>query len=342
MTSGMPASRAKPLVSRLLADYCDRHDLSLVIDKALGHAGFIANKAGKRSFFVGTRFDLNPLGASEIARDKAYTAEFLRRDGFPVPDSLLINSPSSIAVLSSRQPGYTGALMGFQAAERFADEVGFPLFAKPNDGKEGSDVFKVRTRAELTYILTNLFQRHDRVLLQQAVTGRDLRVLVLGNKILCAIERTAPEVIGDGRSTLAELAGGINQIDPEDPRLVQTLEDQGYALSDIPAAGVEVTLLPTANLSSGGDARDVTQNLPKAIAEAAIASGKALGLSYFGADLIVESARDASAPDFTILELNAAPGLSMLHRLGPEHAKMVEGIYEQVFESLRQKLEATY
>ncbi|MEP0235648.1 ATP-dependent carboxylate-amine ligase [Roseibium sp.] len=338
----MPASRAKPLVSRLLTDYCERHDLSLVIDHALGHAGYIANKAGKRSFFVGTRFDLNPLGASEIARDKAYTAEFLRRDGFPVPDSLLISSPTSIATLSSRQPGYTDTLIGFQAAERFAKKAGYPLFAKPNDGKEGSDVFKVRTQAELASSLTNLFQRHDKALLQQAAIGRDIRVLVLGNKILCAVERTAPTVVGDGLSSLADLAGEIKQIALEDPRLVQTLEDQGYALSDVPSSGVEVTLLPTANLSSGGSARDVTPDLPKAISDVAIASGKALGLSYFGADLIVENAQSAPAPDFKILELNAAPGLSMLHRLGPVHAKMVEGIYEQVFDALTQQMEAAY
>jgi glutathione synthase/RimK-type ligase-like ATP-grasp enzyme len=330
-------SRRGPLVQRLLQRYCDANGLTLTLDETLGHAGYIENPAGHRSFFVGTRFDLNPQGACEIARDKAYALEFLKRDGFPVPESLLIASQASRDMLAKTRPDYTATLSGAETAQAFAGRTGFPLFAKPNDGQEGRDVFRISDENRLKDVLGDLFTRHDKVLLQEAVAGQDLRILVLDGSILCAVERTPPVITGDGRSSFQEL---IEQTGLTASGQVRTtLEDQGVCLSDIAPPGETFQILPAANLSAGGTARMLTEDLPASLAKAAIASGKALGLRYFGVDLLVDRL-SGTEPIYKILELNAAPGLAELHRQGPDEARLVEDIYQKVFEALRQMLSA--
>ncbi|MEJ8474855.1 ATP-dependent carboxylate-amine ligase [Roseibium algae] len=328
-----------PLVQRLLSAYCKKHDLTLVLDNALGHAGYIQNRAGNRSFFVGTRFDLNAQGACELVRDKAYALEFLKRCGFSVPGGLLVSSPASRSALSKKHPNYTDALTGFDQAISFANKVGFPLFAKPNNGQEGRDVFKICNEGQLKLILSDLFSRHDKILLQETVYGQDLRVLVLDGDILCVIERMPPSITGDGLSSIEQLMKSEILHSSEDPRVLATLEERGFTLSDIPSAREKVPLLPTSNLSSGGTARIVTESLPAPLAQAAIACGKALGLSYFGADILVDNPASEN-PNYRILELNSAPGLSELYRQDAKMAEIVVAIYEILFDALRYQLDA--
>ena len=118
--STMEKTPSLPLVRRILADYCGRHGLSLICDEGSGQAGYIELADGRRRFFRGTHFDLNPLGAAEIADDKAYTLGFLKRDGFTVPDSMLVHGSDVLASLRVRQPEIAAKIRSAEDALHFA------------------------------------------------------------------------------------------------------------------------------------------------------------------------------------------------------------------------------
>jgi D-alanine-D-alanine ligase-like ATP-grasp enzyme len=315
------AADTRSLVFRLLESYCADNGLHLSAADPHGHAGLVEGPGGKRWLFKGTRFDLNTQGAAEIANDKAYAAHFLKAAGLKVPAGLFV--PASEIRGAGHLPKHV---------LDFAEDNAFPLFAKPNSGREGRDVIRVGALDALQTALAALKGRHKQLLVQEEVRGTELRVLLLDGEILCAIERHPPRVTGDGHRSLGKLMAANTGIDTGDKRLEAELFRQGLSLETVLAAGQVVTLLPVANLSAGGTARIVTAQTPPELAAVARRAASALALRYAAVDLILP---DPPRPDTAVvLEVNAAPGLANLHRQGEAEARQVEEIYERVFAAL--------
>ncbi|MCK7614411.1 ATP-dependent carboxylate-amine ligase [Roseibium sediminicola] len=317
--TGVNSSRS--VVAQLLENYCAARGLRLTLGDPHGHAGHVENRAGKRWFFKGTRFDLNPYGAAEVANDKAYTCRFLSEAGIAVPKSHFV--PAKDIRTGKRPP---------EDVLDFAEDTGFPLYVKPNEGQEGIGVMRVDTYHTLQNALHILAKSHEAMLVQEEIRGTDLRILVLDGEVLCAFERHAPEVTGDGTSSLAELVDAHPSIDPGDGRIDFELSQQALMLESVPEAGRTVSLLPVSNLSSGGTAKIITAALAPELHAMARQAVKTLGLRYAGVDLIVPFVQrpDTKA---VVLEVNAAPGLANLYRRGWEETAAVKQVYEKVFEA---------
>ncbi|MEE4013107.1 ATP-dependent carboxylate-amine ligase [Roseibium sp. FZY0029] len=312
----------RALVFDLLETYCSRKGFRLTAGDSHGHAGMVESPSGKRWFFKGTRFDLNTLGAAEIATDKAYAAAFLKAAGLAVPDGRLV-----FARDIRKDCQLPRDLLDF------AEQHGFPLFVKPNCGREGRDVLRVNTLHAFQDALSALAERNDQLLVQPEIRGQELRIVVLDGEVLCAIERRPPQITGDGLRSIAELIGADVRLEAVDPRLNVELSQQGLTLEAIPAPGQTVTLLPVVNLSAGGTARIVTGSLGPELAALARKAAQALALRYAAVDLILPDAAGAEA-DAIVLEVNAAPGLGNLARQGSEESAAVHQIYDRVFETM--------
>lgn len=332
-----PGTARRPLVARLLADFCRRRGFRFVPEPGTGFAGYIEASNGRRSFYKGSHFDLNALGASEIARDKAYTAQFLADAGLRVPRGLLVSAPRSIKATQAKKLPHVAAMKAPAEAAGFAEDVGYPVFAKPNGAREGIDVRRFASPYQLEAGLADLLSRHDNVLVQEAVPGRDLRFMVLEGEVLCVIERAVPSVTGDGRRSIEELSAFLPRITRTDPRLSIELADQGLDLQSVPERGRTVHLLPNANLSAGGSGRAITDEVCGSLGNIAVAAAETIGLAYCGVDMIVSDPADPGS-DHTILEVNAAPGLSRFARLGADEAVLVDQIYERVFDAIGRRL----
>jgi glutathione synthase/RimK-type ligase-like ATP-grasp enzyme len=315
------------LVFQLLERFCAQNSLKLTAGDPHGHAGMVENPSGKRWFFKGTRFDLNTLGASEIANDKAYALKFLEENDITVPASHYVQS-SAISEAKSLPADIL----------KFSESAGFPLYLKPNIGQEGRDVVRVDTDQQLLPTLNHLAGKHEHLLLQEQVTGQELRIIILDGEVLCAIERCPPQVTGDGVRDMTKLLAEQPKIDRQDNRIETELLRQDLTLASVPAEGRQVTLLPITNLSAGGSAKFITDDLAPEVGSIACRATQTLGLRYAGVDLIIPSSGSQN-PAAIVLEVNAAPGLSNISRQGPEEAEIVEKIYQKIFEAAFQKAE---
>lgn len=312
----------KSLVFQLLEHYCKERGFSLTEGDPYGNAGLVENPAGKRWYFVGTRFDINPLGSAEIARDKAYAARFLELNGLAVPATHLFFTSD----LSGKAPLPKTVL-------EFARKHDYPLFVKPNAGQEGLDVVRVETREALQDALHDIAQRHAQILVQEEIRGRDIRIVVLDGEALCAIERRPPQVTGDGMRSIAQLVGEAGPVNADDSLVAALLASQGMGQDSVPSAGQVVPLLPVSNLSSGGSAQIVTDRVSADLLELACRSVGTLGLRYAGVDLIVPEDPKSGTSAY-VLEVNAAPGLSNLFRQGPREAELVRQVYAGLFDKM--------
>lgn len=329
----------KHFVPAQLHRACAAQGVTLRVDPQFGYSGHIERADGTRSQFMGTAFDINGQGASALAKDKDYAARLLGSEGFPVPEGVLLFSPSFKAELAIKNPVMASSLGFAERALDFAARHGFPLFLKPNEGSGGQGVAKVSNLEELFETLAVLFATEETVLLQTPATGKDFRILVLDGTVMAAYERSPFTVLADGTSSVSALAsaaldrmersGRPANLKADDPRIVKELLRQGLSPASVPPAGQRVVLTANANLSSGGEAVDHTDNLHPSFRDVAVNAAAAAGLRLCGVDIMAASITDAPE-QFWIIEINSAPGLRNFAATSPQALARVEGFFDQL------------
>lgn len=251
--------------------------------------------------------------AESIGQDKDLTKRLLHAAGVPVP----LGKP-----VESVDEGWEVAL-----------KVGLPVVVKPQDGNQGKGVtVNITDRAQLEEAYKNAAE-YGTVMVERFLPGHDFRLLVVGDQLVAAARREPPQVLGDGQHTVRELVNQVN-LDPRrgeghatsltkirlDDIAVARLAMQDLTPDSVPAKGQRVVLRNNANLSTGGTATDVTDDVHPDVAARAIAAAQMVGLHICGVDMVAETVlRPLEEQGGGFVEVNAAPGLRM--HLAPSYGK---------------------
>ena len=257
--------------------------------------------------------DATSAVAESIAQDKDLTKRLLHAAGVPVPLGRPVASP---------EEGWAVAL-----------EVGLPVVVKPQDGNQGKGVtVNITERAALDAAYANAIE-YGTVMVERFLPGHDFRLLVVGDQLVAAARREPPQVLGDALHTVRELVDLVN-LDPRrgeghatsltkirlDDIAVARLAAQGLTPDSVPAKGQRVILRNNANLSTGGSATDVTDDVHPDVAARAVEAAQMIGLHICGVDLVCESVlHPIEEQGGGFVEVNAAPGLRM--HLAPSYGK---------------------
>lgn len=244
--------------------------------------------------------------SESIAQDKELSKILLHAAGVPVP--------AGRPVLSAED------------AWAAACEIGGPVVVKPQDGNQGKGVaVNLTTREQVETAYAIAAEVSDEVLVERYMPGNDYRLLVVGGKLVAAARRDPPLVIGDGTHSIRQLVERVNS-DPRrgeghatsltrirlDDVALALLADTGLTPESVPARGKRVVLRNNANLSTGGTATDVTDDVHSEFAAQAVAAAQTVGLDIAGVDVVCDSVlRPLEAQGGGIVEINAAPGLRM-------------------------------
>jgi cyanophycin synthetase len=248
------------------------------------------------------------LVGAEMAREKDQTASVLERAGLPTPP--------------------WGVARTVDAAVAHARRIGGSVVVKPVDGHHGAGVTldivdEVGLREAFERAIAA--SRRREALVQRQVVGRDHRLLVVGDRLVACAERVPASVVGDGRTTIAELVARENA-DPRrgdghgreltrirlDERTGAILAEQGLAPDAVPGAGQRVLLAHAANLSSGGTSIDRTEEVHPDVAAVAILAARVVGLDVAGIDVVApDIGRSLKDSGGAIIEINAGPGFRM-------------------------------
>ncbi len=258
--------------------------------------------------------DLTSAVAESIAQDKDLTKRLLHAAGVPVPMGRPVTD--------------------VEDAWAVAEEVGLPVVVKPQDGNQGKGVtVNITSRAQLEAAFATARSFSDEVMVERFLPGNDFRLLVVGQQLVAAARREPPQVLGDGQHTIRELVDIVNQ-DPRrgsghgtaltkvrlDDIAIARIAAEGLTPDSVPAQGQRVVLRNNANLSTGGSATDVTDDVHPEIAARAIEAAQTIGLHICGVDVICETMlKPLEEQGGGIVEVNAAPGLRM--HLAPSFGK---------------------
>ncbi len=250
--------------------------------------------------------DRTSVIAVDLAANKDDTKRALTAVGLPVPNGCVVGTREN-------------------AIARLQD-ASAPLVVKPLDGNQGRGVSLNLATAEQVGEAFDLAREvSKKVIVEEMFRGNDYRVVIVGGRMVAAAQRIPAHVWGDGRHTVRELIDLAN-CDPRrgddhdkpmtkihaDPLVIAILKRQGRGLDDVPEQGQMVLLRESANLSTGGEARDVTDRVHPSVRQLCERAARVVGLDVCGVDLVVP---DIEQP-FTsggIVEVNAAPGIRMHH-----------------------------
>lgn len=249
--------------------------------------------------------DLTGAVAESIAQDKELTRMLLSAAGIPVPAGRPVASAEDAWVA--------------------ACEIGGPVVVKPRDGNQGQGVgvgLASREQVEAAYAVA--LEISADVLVERYIPGQDYRMLVIGNKVIAAARRDPPQVIGDGIHTVSQLVEQVNSDARRgeghanaltkirfDEIALAHLATQGLTAESVPFAGAQVFLRNNANLSTGGTATDVTDEVHPELAARVEAAAQMIGLDVCGVDVVCQSVSRPLEGQGAIIEINAAPGLRM-------------------------------
>lgn len=303
------------------------------------YVGQITFDNGNKIYFKSSCLDINNYGSSVIANDKDYANFFMQLLGYSIIKGEKFYSDKWANSIKSNETK--------EKALIYAKEVGYPLIVKPNSGSQGKAVARVDNEQQLIEALHNAFEIDKIVLVQELIYGKDYRVVVMEDKIIAAYERIPLNVTGDGLHTIKELIqikqeqfkkeGKDIFIKLDDIRIINTLKLQNYTFNSVVSKNTNVRLLINANLSSGGDAIDVSDQISPSIAKMCIQLTKDMGLSLCGVDLMIDYDISKELTKYFILEINSAPGLDNYAMLGYEQKKKVENLYRLILNKLKNK-----
>jgi D-alanine-D-alanine ligase-like ATP-grasp enzyme len=326
------------VLGKLMERIAPKIGASVLIEPKWGIVGQITFKSGCHSYFRYNTLDLNPVGSSDIARDKDFSNFFMGKMGYPiVPGSKTFFSKNwSKAIGSPRR--------NIDAAYLYARKIGFPVIVKPNSGTQGMGVSLVYNKSEFYKAMHTVFSLDKVALVQRHLVGKDYRLVVLDKKIISTYERIPLNVIGDGKSTIKQLlntkqkkfiaSSRDTRINIKDPRILIKLKHEKLNFHSVLPEGQKIFLLDNANLSTGGDSIDVTGKVHKFFAKLAVNLTRDMGLRLCGVDLIIDGDISQKTNSFWILEINAAPGLDHYVKMGKMQEKIVEDLYFQVLKHM--------
>ncbi|PWX51329.1 bifunctional glutamate--cysteine ligase GshA/glutathione synthetase GshB [Clostridium perfringens] len=167
------------------------------------------------------------------------------------------------------------------------------------------------------------FREDSSILIEEFMTGKEYRFLVIREEVVGILHREPANVIGNGESTIEELVFEKNK-DPLRGKGYKTplekiklgeieemfLKNQGLSFKSIPKNGEKIYLRENSNISTGGDSIDFTDKIHPSYKEVALKSAKAVKALICGVDMVIDNIEEeAKEKNHGIIELNFNPAI---------------------------------
>jgi GNAT-family acetyltransferase (TIGR03103 family) len=306
-------------------------------EKLNPYARIIIREAQRRGIYIevldpeGGYFELSFGGRSIVCReslselttavamsrcdDKATTHRLLRQAGLRVPAQITVESE--------------------QQALDFLEQYR-AIVVKPARGEQGAGIsVDVRDANALRAAIDTARRLCDVVIVEEFISGDDLRIIVIGNEVVAAAVRRPAQIVGNQKDSVKTLiekqsrrraaaTSGESKI-PLDKETERCITEAGYSLDSILEENQRLVVRKAANLHTGGTIHDVTDKLHPTLRQAAIDAAQAINIPVTGLDFIVPA---VDQPEYAIIEANERPGLAN-HEPQPTAERFIDLLFPQ-------------
>ena len=195
------------------------------------------------------------------------------------------------------------------------NKLKYPIVLKKAVGSNSRGIYtSVKDSKEAIKILDKELSRYKSMIAQEMVFGKEYRILVLGEKVIGALEMISPHVIGDGASSIKKLIKEMQSNTKErtkfDKKLAKILKNQNVSLRTVLPKDKIIYIKRNSCLAQGGETRDVTDLVHKDVRDICVNASKTVGKYLVGVDAICKDiSKKQTSKSFNVLELNGKPDL---------------------------------
>ncbi|MEO8449789.1 MAG: addiction module protein, partial [Gemmatimonadota bacterium] len=258
---------------------------------------------GRRARLANFQTPFDDPATRRLAGDKAYCYGLAQQVGAPVPEHLVVT------------------VNQLEAARTFLRDHRPPFVVKP--ARDSASALGVTTHVETWSEFIRaaaIASLHDSdILIERMIAGESCRLLFLGGRMIHAVRRRGLRVVGDGRSTIAELvkAGGHgDSVLNGDQNSAFTLASYGVNFGSVPKEGESILVrsIPPADRETR-ELRTVYDEAVTALCGPELVESmrkvvEILGSEFVGIDLITNDlGLSLQESGGTFLEVNTTPGI---------------------------------
>jgi glutamate--cysteine ligase len=290
----------------LIKEALARRAAVTVLDR--GDNFILIERDGRREFVKqATRTSADNYAAILVMENKEVSKIAMSSGGVRVPSGKLAATRDAALAAAA---GYSGKA----------------FVVKPRSTNFGDGVAILPANAERKAVeaaVDAAFALDGAVIVEEFVSGREFRFLVIGGKTRAVLHRMPANVLGDGSSTVRELVErknahpyrGQGYHSPLERISIGGIEaaclsEQAMAPESVPPEDLRVFLRKNSNISSGGDSIDCTDAMPEAYKRLAERAAKACGAAISGVDMIIgDTGAGPEEGGYAVIELNYNPAL---------------------------------
>ncbi|MEQ8198786.1 MAG: bifunctional glutamate--cysteine ligase GshA/glutathione synthetase GshB, partial [Clostridiaceae bacterium] len=213
-----------------------------------------------------------------------------------------------------------------EAKEAFSVFRGKKIVIKPKSTNFGTgiSIFKNEfTEEDYGRALEIAFGYDNTVLVEEFISGKEYRFLVIDNEVVGILHRVPANVKGDGVRNITELVKeknnhplrGKGYKTPLEKISLGEIEEmflkvQGKDFAYIPKDREIVYLRENSNISTGGDSIDYTDEIHESYKVMAVKAAKAAGAVICGVDMMIKDINEPlESSNYGIIELNFNPAI---------------------------------
>lgn len=276
------------------------------------------SKDGKVRHITRNHFDNNSQASGEIADDKYATYEVLKSQNVPVIEHTMIFNPATMTNYIPEEGIWNTIVAEFLKYGK--------LVIKSNNGCMGKDVELCQNMREIEIAIQKLFNQKEGSIsiCPYYDIKTEYRTFYLNGKVLLIYGKTKPFVIGDGKSTLGDLAETLPLPDKK------VVRDNVSELDGnvVPKQGEKVEISWKYNLSGGATAKVLEKgDLYQQMEQLVIKAGKAMNMNFATIDVI-----QTVDNELYVMEVNSGVCATIF-------AETVEGGYEMIKDVYRKALQ---
>jgi len=243
------------------------------------------------------------------ARDKLIAKKLLHDAGLPVAAGSQVGTPEEAWIA--------------------AQKLGLPCVVKPKSADRGLEVHvKLSSKDEVEKAAEAVLASKHQILVERYHTGKDYRLQVYRDSVSRCVERTPGGIVGDGKGTIRERLEDLNRQPDRGPlgsgkskftidfdlEAERVLSQHNLSMDSVPEKGQFVPLRSAANVSRGGEKREVLELAHPDNLALACRATEALHLDLAGIDLLISDiSRSWLEVGGVICEVNAQPQIAIGH-----------------------------
>ncbi len=250
--------------------------------------------------------EIDSFATLQVARNKPLVSSILAENGVPVPEFCVFT------------------LDNLAQAKTFLRSQQSPCVVKPALDSAGGTGVTTNVQSEFELIRAAVFAAAfcPQIMIEQQVPGDVYRFLYLDGKLIDAICRQPPHVMGDGQSTISELIRTENARRVENAGTAAlkvlvtdfdcraTLKRNGLSLKSVPENGQVVNIKSTTNESSAVECVSVLNEVDGELMAECAHAAKVVGIQLAGIDVITpDISVSLKKSGGKIIEINCSPGL---------------------------------